>query len=414
MALLNGISLSDLEGKIQHLAEDFFSIGSFSKFWSAVTGVPWCDSSAYQSVVKMFFGPAKMDKFRADRPPYVFCVAFDVQAKERVILGNYPRDFKDTKLVKQWSVSPSYAALSTTAAPIFFDPVDIEMPQKDGTVQRTKFVDGGVTANCPAALGVKVATELQSAAKGFDDIFVESIASIGTGLSEPSVAVTDMNGLSWAGELIDIATNSELQWKEQIENVSALQCRPQVRVNPPRLGSLDAFSSDSIPKLQKGMQDYFNSDLGKQQIGKLIHMTYAKLWEVKQDASRLTPEGPGVNFRIEMQDSRCDFNGMQEQELRNIILKRGRGLEEKDLQNLGKEQLCNMAKEEFDRKPFLFDFQGKFGYRFAGVEHELDDGQMQFNLEHRKSGAPELDVFWRSLHGDISLSGLPRLVRVME
>ena len=417
MALLKGVPLSTLEEKLENLAEDFFSPSFFGKLWTwlcnFLANTPLCETSSYKTVLEKMLGDEKLEEFRGERPPYVFCVAFDIQKEEPVILGNYPRQFQYTKLIMGRDVSTSLAAQCTSAAPVFFEPVEVDLHKEDGSRVKAKIVDGGVRANCPAALGVKAAKELQCESKGYDDIFVESIASIGTGLPEPSVAATDMNALKWAEKLIDIATNSQFQWEQQIEYVEALQSRPRVRVNPPRLGSLDAFSGHSVPKLTEGMEDYFDSEVGKEQMGKLIHMTYAKLWEVKQEAG-LTAGGPGVNFRIEMQDPRCDFNGMENWQLADIIRKRGQGLEEKHLQNWGKDQLCREAQKAFKKKPFDFDFKGRFGYLFAGVEHELDDGRMEFNLEHHKAGAPELDVFWRSSHGDFSLCGLPRLVRVTE
>lgn len=421
MALLTGVSLSTLEGKLQNLAEVFFSVNRFQNAWHILTKMSIHCTDSLGEVLKHILGDKNMAEFRGDRPPYIFWVACDVETIEPVVIGNYPRHFEGTKSLTAWKVSPWYAGLCTAAVPGFFDPVDAnqgvktlrENDAETKEFQQRKMADGGIVANCPAALGVKVAGALHVGSKGFDDIHVESIASIGTGLPEPSVVVTDMNLLTWAMKVIDIATDSEKQWKEGIEERAELQSTPRVRVNPPKLGSLAAFQSTSIPKLQKGMEEYFASELGKQQMGKLVHMTYAKLWEVKQALS-LVAGGPGVKFSIVMQDHRCDFHSLEIVKLKEIICKRRQGLEENHLQGNSEDELCRMAKEAFESKPFLFDFQGTFGYRFAGVEYELADGQMEFNLEHHKAGAPELDVFWRSVHGDISLSGLPRTVRVSE
>ncbi|CAK9013061.1 unnamed protein product [Durusdinium trenchii] len=210
-----------------------------------------------------------------------------------------------------------------------------------------------------------------------------------------------------------MATDSERLWKEGIEDVAELQSVPKVRVNPPGLGSLDAFASDSIPKLRQGMEEYFASNLGKEQMGKLIHMTYAKLYEVKQREG-LVAGGDQVSFHIQMQDPRCDFGAMQEEELRDIIVKRHQGLGEHLLNQCTKQELYKMAKESFESKPFIHKFEGCFAYRFAGQEFELADGKTEFKLAHSRPGAPELDVFWRSVHGDISLSGFPRVVRVND
>lgn len=418
MALLKEIPLSRLEHLLQTMADKIFSVPLTQKLYRWATNSSCCSSESFEQVLKDLFGQDMLKSYEG--PPYVFCVAYDPQAKECVMLGNYPADFDGNAALVAENGSLCLAALSTTAAPTIFDPVTssycrtVTFPNGRQQIEKRmrELVDGGVVANCPAAVGVKVATELQSGSKGFDDIIVESIASIGTGLPEASVTPTKMNAISWAGKMIDIAADSEKQWKEQIEEKDELQPRPRVRVNPPKLGSLDAFRSESIPKLREGMDEYFASNLGKQQMGFLVHMTYAKLWEVKQALSLVA--GEPVKFSIVMQDHRCDFHHLEIVKLKEIICKRRQGLEENHLEGSTKDELCRMAKEAFESKPFLFDFQGKFGYRFAGVEYELADGQMEFNLEHHKAGAPELDVFWRSVHGDISLSGLPRTVRVSE
>lgn len=418
MALLNRVQLFRLEILLETMADTIFSVPVQRKLYRWVTNSSACNSELFKEVLRGLFGNEKCEAFAG--PPYVFCVSYDAAAKERAVMGNYPRTFLSKTLTNIGGPLLN-AAMCTSAAPTIFDAVVRKFVRTenlpDGTTTREDvvryYVDGGVVANCPAAVGVKVATELQSQSKGFDDIVVESIASIGTGLPEPSLGVTRMNALSWAGELIDIATSSEQQWNLQIEEVPAFQSKPRVRVNPPELGSLDAFGSESIPKLREGMDEYFVSDLGKQQMGKLIHLTYAKLWEVKQTQS-LVVGGPAVEFSIVMQDHRCDFHSMEIAKLKDIICQRCEGLQENHLEGTDKEELCRMAKDAFASKPFLFHFEGKFAYRFANVDHELDDGQMKFNLRHHKAGIPELDVFWRSLHGDISLSGLPRAVRVSE
>ena len=419
MALLKRVPLSCLETLLETMAQKIFSVPLSIQLWRWAFGGPACCSESFGVVLKDLFGHDQLRRYEG--PPYVFCVAYDAQAEEPVVLGNYPANFQGTATLSAHKISLWAAALSTMAAPTIFDSFAASFRWTDSYSDGSndsgecvqELVDGGVVANCPAAVGIKVATELQSGSKGFDDIVVESIASIGTGLPRASVAPTKMNALSWAGKLIDIATNAERQWRDQIEEVAEFQSKPRVRVNPPKLGSLDAFRSESIPKLRKGMGEYFASDLGKQQMGTLVHMTYAKLWAVKQAQSLVAGE-PGVKFSIVMQDHRCDFHSMEIAKLKDTICKRRQGLEENHLEGNSKDELCRMAKEAFESKPFLHDFQGKFGYRFAGVEYELADGRMEFNIEHHKAGAPELDVFWRSVHGDISLSGLPRPVRVSE
>ena len=51
-----------------------------------------------------------------------------------------------------------------------------------------------------------------------------------------------------------------------VDEDAALSDVPKVRVNPPDLGSLDPFTSKSIPKIQTGMGAYFKSAYEKKQI----------------------------------------------------------------------------------------------------------------------------------------------------
>ena len=419
MALLHGIPLSHLESLLQEMSEQIFSVNPLQHAYRFLTGSPLCNTEEFERMLKKLFSNASTEQHRGENPPFAFCVAFDSCAEEHVVLGNYPNYFEGSAGLRTVLPLLWEAARWTTAAPGFFDPgfvkFDRVTKRPNGFEEKyevlRELVDGGVVANCPAGVGVKVAAELLSTTKGYDDIVVECIASLGTGLRKPSVALTEMNALSWAKKLIDMATDSERLWREHIEQVPELRSVPRVRVNPPDLGSLDAFGSDSIPKLLDGMEEYFASDLGKEQVGKLIHMTYAKLWEVNQ-AEGLVAGGSEVKFSIVMQDPRCDFGSMKKEELKNIIVKRNRGVTVAQLEGHSKEQLLDLAREAFQRQPFVFDFQGCFGYRFAGSEHELSSGQTEFGLAHSRPGAPELDVFWRSVHGDISVCGCPRVVRV--
>ena len=257
---------------------------------------------------------------------------------------------------------------------------------------------------------------------------MESIASIGTGLAEREAATSHGNALEWAKKLISFAVESERLWREGILEDPEMQEVPKVRVNPPRLGSLDAFTSESIPKLQKGMDDYFASAGGEQTMGELVDMVHAKLWQV-HNLPNLVAGYAEKELLIEMRDTRLDLTRKSIDELREIIKKRevesgvgptdgasspNAGADE--LHGLDKNELVARAEEAIKLKPFVPPFEGNFVVRFDCEERVLAPGQRNFALQRATASTDttvELNVLWRSCHSEVSICGFPRRVRVL-
>ena len=243
-----------------------------------------------------------------------------------------------------------------------------------------------------------------------------------------------------------------------------------MRINPPKLGSLDPFVSQSIGPLFAGMKEYFQSPGGKHSMGRLESLVYAKLWKIERQTRNLVAGGPALTFCITMRKLRVDFDMKSFDELTGIIAARhgdsegvarlklndrvivhndakrpeinghkgkvigpkgaapdGRVVvlldDEIDpitikFSNLrlesGEILLQEAAKTAFEAQPFMPPMQGSFVRVFDGDEYELPANTFTFELSRAEAGMPLLSVLWRSSHGDFPICSCPRSIRVLE
>ena len=423
MSLLGKLPLQRVETFLTRMAAHILDVGTVTAGWRFIINQPKCDSGAFDEALKDLFGNAHVHDFRANEPPYIFCTFFNTNASQTRFMGNYPLSYRGSRTHTSGFVGPCWAAARrTAAAPTFFSPhvkrmrTEIINDEGDEEVINELFedVDGGIEANCPAKLAVKLATEILLESRADSSNFVEMIASIGTGKEAPAIPVPAANGLTWAGRLISFTTDSERLWSEGILEDSALKDVPKVRVNPPDLGSLDPFESASIQPLREGMEAYFESASGSRTMGQLFHLVYAKLWQVKQTIN-LVAGDPAVELRIGLRDPRCNFCAMHPRELRHIIEVRRAvaGLEGVDLNELQGDALRDRALAAFHAQPFVPPMEGRFVVCFDGEEHEVKESNA-FPLARAEAGTPSLNVLWRSDHGDFAISGFPRSIRVLR
>ena len=100
-------------------------------------------------------------------------------------------------------------AMSTSAAPLYFPPWNI------GT---NSYIDGGVTQNNPASLGLNIGKALKPTANRF------CVLSIGTGLGDVGFPITTLNRAK--KELLELNNNPKVygeKWKLSSKQVSNLQ-----------------------------------------------------------------------------------------------------------------------------------------------------------------------------------------------
>jgi len=338
--------------------------------------------------------------------PYVACSS---------LAGNWPLGLS-RRFYHVWNGALAWAAEGTAATPTIFAPADVvllvSVYDADGNEKTTRMyesnVDGGVEANCPAKLAMRAAVEVQLSERAESGDYVEVLASLGAGLQGVDPNVSLGNVFEWKGKRIDPAAEAERQWREVAEDPE-LRDVPKVRINPPGLGSLDAFLSQSLKPIREQMAAYLASDDGRRQVDSLVHVTFAKLWQVRPLAL-LAGDRP-MQVHIELRDVRCDFQQLPEDTLRSILSARGGAAGA----SAGDGGLAQRARAAFEQQPLAEPLPGRFVCVFDGEERELGEGVRTFELARATPGTPSLNVLWRTReHGDLPISGFPRLVRVRD
>jgi hypothetical protein len=385
--------------------------------------------------LKELFGTLHTNDF--SEAPYAFCTTYCVEDGKTQLYGNFPIDWKPSATAANgdhiW-----LAARMSASAPTFFEPVQnpimhIECAGPNNEQVHGKryymetMVDGGIRANCPAKMALTLAEEIQLSGEIVENcsdnlsapnnLASEMLVSVGTGLEEPGVKITNGNVLTWGNRIVKLAFDSEEMWKEQVAEDPNLNQLPKMRINPDGVGSLDAFTSTSLPEIRAKMCNYFQSDTGNAAMDKLFHLVYAKLWEVQQPLhlERSTP----VKVKIVMRSRTFDFLPKEPATLRQVIQKRsgdrapsGDGrFRRVDLETFPDDRLVTMAKECFERQPLVPPLPGRFVSIFNGVEQDVSERLL--NLQSDLTGTADLNIVWRSgQFEDFSISGFPRLVRI--
>lgn len=479
MGLLAKLPLERLDSFLVDFAARVLDVSALTKLFQRLCGLPSCDSHLFRAAVTDLFSKGgetdDIDDLKSNDPPYAFCTTFQLESHETQLFCNYPLNWKLSATRNRHSCSLDWAACATSAAPTFFPPSylfsrDLELCSKGCET----FVDGGVKANCPAKQAVELAVAIQLLDNAIDSGFVESLVSIGTGLEAPSALQPEANVLTWVGNLIQFATDSEKMWARDILEDREMQDVPKLRINPPELGSLDPFSSASIPKIRAGMTGYFASATGKRAMDKLFNLTYAKLWQVKQDMAIVSGQRSNP-IHIILRDLRCDFGEVEKKQLRQIIVDRGKAIpwigltlesvtalrsgstvrlccfqteaalngqsgvvdafvaasgcarvtlsgggqrdvliDNLEVEEDEAERLRELAKQAVEQQPVVPPMVGRFVYTFDGVDYVLGEGEREFTLIGGEPGYPFLNVVWRSDEsGDIPISGFPHSVSVL-
>ena len=336
LAILKGIKLSKLREFVLELASQILDVNRVAAFFRMAANMGKCDTAKFEDALEELFGPQRLRC--ASDPPFAFATAFDQNANKTVLLGNLPakesldhwqefnEDERLSSIWREWKedemlicITPLFAAAAraTSAAPTFFEPKHEYLIGRESC--GWSFVDGGVAANCPAGLAVKAVKERSMGGKATSEC-IEMIVSLGTGLPKPDVVPTTGNALHWAGRLVDMATDSEKLWESEIASKSEFRDVNLVRMNPPDLGSLNGFTSESIPDIEKGTAEYLESEEGSNVLDKLLHVTFAKLWKVDMRSNLIVDEPK--TFEIKLRDiSREYFDGWTPKMLYDIILR---------------------------------------------------------------------------------------------
>jgi hypothetical protein len=226
-------------------------------------------------------------------------------------------------------------------------------------------------------------------------------------LEKPSVTNTNA-GLEWAGKLINFSLDAERQWKD-IEQDRELRDIPKVRVNPQEVGSLDAFSSKSIPDIRQSIRDFLASEQGRSDVDKLINMVFSKLFQVVLTSNPVV--GEPYSLHIQMRRLDCKFGDMDANELEKILRDRQAPI----LESWTNDALAIHAEQAFLANPFVPPLPGRFAYSFGSLGRELLPNERRFELESDEPGVRSLNVVWRTdAFGDMPIAGFPRTVRILE
>ena len=176
------------------------------------------------------------------------------------------------------------AARATSAAPTYFPPFQIPLPDlpesKSAGLEVVSFIDGGVFANNPAPYAIAIARE-QRAYSGserlpYDDDHPMLIASLGTGrvTSTPDPEAAWRRGsLNWIGPLIDILLSDPGIEDEVRQLVGGLD--HYIRLQPPNLSKknarLDNVTRDNLKDLE-GSADAYVGGTGKDDFERLVYL----------------------------------------------------------------------------------------------------------------------------------------------
>lgn len=265
-------------------------------------------------------------------------------------------------------------------------------------------------ANCPAKIALRFAKACNHMANVTP---IEMIVSLGTGGAEPSIPEEKGNGMTWRKRLINVALDSDRQWRDDILMDESLSDIPKIRVNPPDLGSLAAFKSSSITGIRTGMEEYFASAEGESTMNRLFHLTFAKLWQIQLGVNPVA--GEETAFQLSLRDRVGNFSRMPKYELLSIIADRSEG-EVRDLEDMEIGDLIKLAFERFRERPLVNPLPGHFIYAIDDQEVQSveDDRSFRVLFQESSAGLRKLDVFWRSReHGDFPISGVPRFLEVL-
>eukprot|EP01032_Pedospumella_encystans_P007957 gene7957-9487_t len=413
MALRKNISLERISAYLEHMAKNVLDVETFTYFFRLFTNQSICNTSELESVFKEMLGLNSNFSYNVNQlqPPYIYCTAFDELADRTALFGSskalnrvatreelLAAGVGRVHTAKLWE-----AARATSAAPTFFTP--FHLTRLDGSA--LTMLDGGLGGgNCPAHLAMRVAKVLQRKGRGMNavDGKIDMCLSLGTGTNMPNVVGHQVNGLTRAGKLIDSALDSERIWTEKcVESPEFTTIKDRIRINPPNLGSLNAFASASIPQLHDGMKEFFQTAPALDQMRAVLDTMYAKLWHVRVGHNPVTPIP--YTFAVSLRDLRFDFNGLDEDELRAIIVKRDGAVPPAGATHY---QLVDTAKDAYLRKPVVADITGHFGCKFNGVDYHSNNGAFEIPTAGLLPGAFVADVYWQTEAGYcISISGFP-------
>jgi predicted acylesterase/phospholipase RssA len=434
MCLLQGKPLAAARDMLKIRASTIFDVSSPVEWWCMLAGQPSRNTQAWEDLLDEFLGKKHCSRVEADgvKTPVIAATVVDLQTDLVGLVGQLPPQEElvatsskslancvVTKKMAVWTIhglSPSRAALCTSAAPTFFAPV--VMPTswcKQLGLEHHIFVDGGVKANCPAKIALQLAKEMSL---GQMDAPVESCVSLGTGLlaEDDCAKLQKPKGtIGWAKHFAHHAMNSERQWSEAVSSgpLTLIGEESSLRINPPSLGSLNPFRTSSIEPVELGMQEYLQG-VGADKMIQLFHLTFAKMHYIKFEANFMEQNVETARIQVR---HRLDLQAMSFQDLEKAL--ELRGLSEPAPSGL--EELRERVADAMQRQPAVCALAGSFEALFAGKKFPVSDKHIVISVpagivpEGHDSNLELLNVTWRTDDGKAhSLSGFPRMVRVMK